>query len=280
MLACIMAMREAITVPPGCRERYVDLGHRTTVAWRELGLVLCGVSDLVRGYRVAIAKQQQLMLIATVGGRGWAIEGGHRHGLAPGTLLINPPGEAVAWGIAGSRWSMVWWYMRPEPSWSQLLAGGTRLIAWEHGRLLYEAQDALVARAVAASPLAQGCAEVVLSHLRELGRVETGVADPLGRLWAEIESRLHEPWPVAELARRLGCSAPTLQRALRRRFGASANQLLRGMRMRRAFELLSSGDHPLRVIADLVGYSDAFALSNAMRKHFGRSPQALRSQGR
>lgn len=248
-------------------------------AWRSLGVVRAGLSDVVRGYHIRIPRQAQIMLIASTRGRGYAREGGVRFTLTPRTLLINPPCAPVEFGIAGEDWQMVWWYLRPGPSWTSLLAGGTRLQPFAHGRLLAELQEALIQRlARAETEIARQIGATIAAHLCELASLAPAADDPLGRLWAEVEDRLHEPWPVATLAARLRCSIPTLQRRLHRRFGRSAGKLLVESRMRRALELLERTEHPLRVIATQVGYSDPFTLSAAMRRHYGRSPQALRAR--
>lgn len=277
MLVRIVAMREAISIPAGCRERYVPLDHPWLDTWRALGLVHCGVSDLVRGYRICLPQQRSLMLIATTRGRGFAHDRHGRVALLPGTLLVNPPGGAIEWGIVGSDWAMVWWYVRPSPMWNHLLAGPTRLQDFAHGELLSAVQDALIQRVAQAQEApARQLGEVILSHLGELAQLAPTPDDPLGRLWAEVETRLHEPWPVTELARRMRVSVPSLQRLVRRRFGQSVHRLLVAARMRRALELVQRTRYPLRVIAEQVGYSDPFTLSAAMRRHFGRPPARLR----
>jgi AraC-like DNA-binding protein len=292
MLEARRPLQKTITVPPQCRERYVPLEHRLAMQWRELAIHHSGVSHLVPGYRVGVLDQTSLMLIATTHGAGWARTATDDFALVPGSLLINVPGEGIEFGIRDRQWSMVWWYMRPQPAWGWLLDGTTRCERFAHGRLLFDMTDALITRLVAvkeagtpsrlasddsdADPVARHLSETVISHLRELAHAPAIIDDPLVRLWDEIQGRLHEPWPVSAIAARLKVSVPTLQRQVHRRFGKSSHQLLVHLRMVRARELLRRTTYPLRVIAEQVGFTDPFAFSAAFRRRYGRSPSSLR----
>jgi len=284
MLEGIRSMRKTI-IPAGCRERYIALERPESARWRELGIHHSGVSDLVGGYRIGIPEQRSLMLIATVGGAGEAFTAVERFTLTPGTLLINPPGEGIEFATVQDAWSMVWWYMRPIACWQRLLRGPTRVQGLRSAALLYAMAESLIIRLGAAGgqgPTADRASvalgDAILAQLEELapaGEMPPEQA-PLRLLWSEVEQRLEQTWPVAELARRMRVSVPTLQRLMHRTYQRSTHQYLLELRMRRAAELLVRSTYPLRVIAARVGFADSFTFSAAFHRHHGTAPSALR----
>jgi AraC-like DNA-binding protein len=80
------------------------------------------------------------------------------------------------------------------------------------------------------------------------------------------------------MAERLGVSLSTLRRLAQRELGgASLHQELMKLRLGHARELIERTEYPIRVIAGLAGYADAFTFSAAFRKWAGVPPTALRA---
>lgn len=98
--------------------------------------------------------------------------------------------------------------------------------------------------------------------LQRLERARTHLHDNLGRNVA-----------LAELASVARLSQFHLARYFKRAFGSAPIAYHRTLRLERAAEYLSRGEGSVAQAAELVGYSDAVALSHAFRKHFGQSPQ-------
>ena len=78
---------------------------------------------------------------------------------------------------------------------------------------------------------------------------------------------------LAELASVARLSQFHLARYFRRAFGAAPIAYHRALRLERAADFLSRGEGSVARAAELIGYSDAVALSHAFRKHFGAPPQ-------
>ena len=273
-------MRKIVNIPVGCRERYVPLEHPSLRRWVELGTHLSGVSDLIQPYCVGAPETHSIMLIATTGGSGVARTLTQEYALEPGTLLISVPGPGIEWAPREEQWSLVWWYLKPSAHWSHLLRGGTRLQAMPEAALLSAMVDGLISRLGRGDHVGdaadQALSEAILAQLEAVGPTTLPSEEPLGRLWQEVASRLHEPWPLAALAQRLRVSVPTFQRQMHRRHGTSAHRMLLELRMRRAWELVRRTEYPLRVIAEQVGYADAFTFSAAFHRHHGCTPSSLR----
>ncbi|MGW5852684.1 GlxA family transcriptional regulator [Streptomyces sp. NPDC055254] len=92
--------------------------------------------------------------------------------------------------------------------------------------------------------------------------------------WAR--ENLHEPLPVAELARRALMS----RRSFARRFGAATGTTphawLLGLRLSRAEELLETTDLPVEEVARLVGYGSAAVLRAQFVRRRGVPPRSYR----
>lgn len=107
------------------------------------------------------------------------------------------------------------------------------------------------------------------------------VADAHAAFGERLRRRLRRAgshWPtLAQLARELGLSEPTLRRRLQAE-GSSWRRLKDEVRHERAQALLAEGRHTVAEIASRLGYEDASAFHRAFRRRIGRSPGTLRGQ--
>ena len=90
MLKIADCLRNSVSIPRACRERFLPLAHPAAAAWRLAGATLCGISDLITGYRIGASAPRDIMLIATVAGRGEAVTPAGRVELAPGSSTKRP----------------------------------------------------------------------------------------------------------------------------------------------------------------------------------------------
>lgn len=97
----------------------------------------------------------------------------------------------------------------------------------------------------------------------------------------DLVSSLHEDplrlQTVDALADHLGIGGSHLRRLFHRHYGSSPKQYLHGLRMDHARYLLSELGLAVKVVAQRLGYSDAFIFSRRYRAHFGRPPSHDRS---
>jgi len=75
------------------------------------------------------------------------------------------------------------------------------------------------------------------------------------------------------LAEEVGVSRDYLTRCFRSHFQESPGLYLRRRKMDHACELLLTGNQTMADIAEILGYSDAFAFSKAFKQHTGLSPR-------
>ncbi|WP_027183250.1 helix-turn-helix domain-containing protein [Desulfovibrio inopinatus] len=98
---------------------------------------------------------------------------------------------------------------------------------------------------------------------------------------AEVASILRDnieaPPRLVELARRVGFSAPRLNREFRRIFGTTVFGYLRILRLEEARNLLENSDINITEAAFSVGYQSLPSFSQAFRGYFGMSPRQYRN---
>lgn len=101
-------------------------------------------------------------------------------------------------------------------------------------------------------------------------------------LWSALQQMLDRPQgdhTVQSLADAAGMSRALFAARFREAYGAGPIELLRSIRLRRAAELLTMSDLPVKRIAALVGYDSRTYFSRAFRAHHGTPPERFRSAG-
>lgn len=309
----IKSIRNRIILPAGCHERFLPLEHPAVLALAEMGVCLSGLSRLRRGYEISYARPLSHMVIGTVAGAGWFRSGHANWQLKPNTLLLAPPGEPLAFGIAQDEWEIVWFYLRDLPRWAALKGRGparfhTPLAARLHsalGGLLHESgwastppattdaignvtrpgrRSASAKPAPAPASLRAGrlCCELVRLYLDEALANETTPEDEwrhrLDELWRAVNAHPERPWQVPDLCAHLHVSPATLQRLVKRSEGFAPRQMVIRIRIETAQRLLAHTRYPIQIIAQQVGYADQFSFSTAFKQVTGLSPRQFRGK--
>ncbi len=120
----------------------------------------------------------------------------------------------------------------------------------------------------------------LLSHLEGAAAHYVAALPPCDRLCDRVRAVLDAnlaggPPPLATIAKHLGISQRSLQRALTAE-GTSFARILDDMRRERAKALLADGRQSLGAITYHLGYADQAILSRAVRRWFGAPPRSLR----
>ncbi|MFI8930089.1 GlxA family transcriptional regulator [Streptomyces sp. NPDC053474] len=116
-----------------------------------------------------------------------------------------------------------------------------------------------------------GQAQYLAAPVPEDARDER-LADVLA--WAR--AHLHEPLPVAELARRAAMSKRSFARRFTAATGTTPHAWLRNLRLSGAEELLETTDLPIEEIARRVGYGSAAVLREQFVRRRGVPPRSYR----
>ncbi|MFF0435424.1 GlxA family transcriptional regulator [Streptomyces sp. NPDC004327] len=100
--------------------------------------------------------------------------------------------------------------------------------------------------------------------------------DRLAEVLAWAQGNLHEPLPVAELARRALMSRRSFARRFAASTGTTPHAWLLGLRLSRAEELLETTDLPVEEIARQVGFGSAAVLRAQFVRRRGVPPRSYR----
>ncbi len=111
--------------------------------------------------------------------------------------------------------------------------------------------------------------------LVSLGRLD-GHDPRLAQTIRMMESHLDRPLTVGAIARRVGISARTLEKAFLAAIGESPGAYYLRLRLNAARRLVLDTRSPMADIAERTGFSSAAAFSRAFAKGFGKPPSILR----
>ena len=111
-----------------------------------------------------------------------------------------------------------------------------------------------------------------LSHIRSIAHSKTDEAF-IKRLDGEIlENMSKNDLSVEALAENMGMSRSTLYRKIKDISNLSPNELINITRLKRAAELLRTGDYKIYEVAELVGYNSPTNFGRNFQKQFNRTP--------
>ncbi|QEV22497.1 GlxA family transcriptional regulator [Streptomyces alboniger] len=142
------------------------------------------------------------------------------------------------------------------------------LLRREHGAAM---ANAVARDVVLPSHRDGGQAQYVAAPVPEDSRDER-----LAEVLAWARENLHEPLPVAELARRAMMSKRSFARRFTAATGTTPHAWLRGLRLSCAEELLETTDLPVEEIARRVGYGSAAVLREQFVRRRGVPPRSYR----
>lgn len=96
------------------------------------------------------------------------------------------------------------------------------------------------------------------------------------RAVAYMQTHLEEKIQLSELAKELHLSERNFRKRFTEEMGVSPKAFLQTARLRRARELLRTGDQSINEISEAVGYYSQFQFSRDFKKEFGLTPSAYR----
>lgn len=233
------------------------------------------------------------LLIYTESGRGLIrFEGEIFHAQA-GDILLYRPCTPQDYGQhdPGGRWKHIWIHWLPradyveELNWPELAEGlgHLRLAPAVRGAV---AKELALASSIMRSNYARR--ELMATNAVERALLFCERANPRrGRMhWSPrihqaveyMATHLRGANTVEETARRFGYSRSRFAALFRLQTGQPPKQYLESLRLAQARQLLEYTNQTLAAIADHVGFSCPFYLSQRFKKHFGLSPRGYRNQ--
>jgi AraC-like DNA-binding protein len=161
--------------------------------------------------------------------------------------------------------------------------------AWLESSLRFAATGAALARAGGATVLGKLSElmfiEAVRRYTEALPAHQTGWLAGLrdrfvGRALTLMHARPAHPWTVDELGHAVGLSRSALAQRFAELLGQPPMHYLAHWRLQIAARELKSGNRPLAVVAEAVGYDSEAAFNRAFKREFGMPPAMWRRNGR
>lgn len=232
----------------------------------------------------------------TVEGLGQVLDGEQAFSVAPGDLLLFPPGVRHYYGRApeAEKWWHRWIYFQPRAFWKPWLkwerqAGGVFVLRdgepsqfSELFRLFAEVEKWSVLDDNLSIDLAfNRLEEILLSCARadRSARAPSSIVDD--RVLAAcrfITDNLHKPLGVKEVAEHVCLSPSRMSHLFRKYVGTGIMQWRDAQRVQYAMQVLRITNMPIKMLSQAVGYDDPLYFSRVFRKHTNLSPRTFRER--
>lgn len=227
----------------------------------------------------------------TVSGRGRINRGAQGFTVAPHDVLLFPPEVAHDYGplAPALRWTHLWVYFLPRPSWRGLLAwpgrgGGVLGFQLPDPRWRSEVRGQME-RIIACSQGAERRREELAMNALERALLRLDSANPAAAAGVDLRVRQAMDYlgehhrralRLDEVAAACGCSVSRLAHLFRAQTGMAPMRWLDEHRIARARELLLIADRPVAAVGAEVGIPDPVYFARVFRRRSGCSPRAFR----
>jgi AraC-like DNA-binding protein len=278
-------IREVLKWSPHCHEHFLPWRSAIAQPLQQNNIGEAGISDLFPGYELGRTDPRFHLLVFTVLGEGVLRTAEGETPIVKDSLLVVPAHVPFGYQPNGGRWRFLWFHLRDQGKWQRLGAGKAHLRRTFFGESLLAVTEGLLRESRRHTPASREAAELYAALIcnyidREIGAhvAEPGhtVRQELQELWEIVALDLKRAWSVAQLAARMGISESHLHRVCHEQLSSSPMKLVARLRMERAQELLIIYDHPVRVIAEMVGYQNEYAFFTAFRRFAGVTPGQFR----
>lgn len=242
----------------------------------QVNLIAVGETTADESYAIERERFPCGHLIATIAGEGRCRIGDEWRPCLPGTVFINPPGHQESFQSAkGRSWTFCWLHI--FPSFFESRGTPEQQLIEVDVTPLQHAVEGFLHTSYSHDYGETSSLWVDLIHFYASSYIAPNTRSrELDRVWAAVSRDPGHAWEISGLARLGRMSREQLRLKSKRETGRSPMQQVTHLRMRRAMELLQISDYKLDVVAELVGYDNAFSFSNAFLKATGRRPSDCR----
>lgn len=267
---------EEVYLADACKERFLTTSDIPELS--QEGIFMAGMAELTDGYYVERCGVAVHTLIFTLEGGGILTTSDRVELIEPYSLLVIPAGEPFRFELnsVDNYWKMIWLLPQAIAKWQQFEALGLTILPyhqceqmWSLLNLIHcEIEGRTAFRRLLVSELNLILTGVESKSTSSVSRVHT--------LFNEVESQLHLPWTVKEMAAKCFISEEQLNRISKNLYGMSPRSLLIHLRMEKAADLLQYQEWTISMIAQRLGYKDPYNFTHRFRKYFGCSPSRYR----
>ena len=227
------------------------------------------------GLRLASHAHPAGQLVLVQEGAYWERWSSQHVRLRPGSMLFRPPGQPHENGFdGGDVVALVVSYPR-ERLGSRAGRLPPTLLPSDLGDLVAQVRLELRRRDGSSRSALEGLALLLLSRVERLpdsGRAPGWLSEALNY----VERHFAERIALDDVAGAVAVHRTTVAAAFRRHLNRSVGQAIRNARIRRALDLIVSGQKPLSEIALECGFFDQAHMGRLVRRHAGCSPAVIR----
>lgn len=259
-----------------CKERFLTTSDIPELIQEEI--FMAGMAELVDGYHVERDGIAIHSLIFTLEGSGILTTVDRVELIEPYTLLILPAHTAFRFELnsVDNYWKMIWLLPHTTDKWKHFAELGQTILPYHQCEQIWSLLN-LIHCEIGGRV---GFRRLLVSELNLLlTGVESKSTSSVSRvhtLFNEVESQLHLPWTVKEMASRCFISEEQLNRISKDLYNMSPRARLIHLRMEKAIDLLQYREWTISMIALRLGYKDPYNFSHRFRKYFGCSPSNYR----
>jgi AraC-like DNA-binding protein len=276
---------EYIYIPPDCSEHYLmpAIKHISSDPYK---MWIAGQSILTAEYKAHRHPASFNVLIYSINGAGCIEENGRIHEAHPHDVIIAPTGHTYSYYPTAETWEIVWIHLNNSPEWNRLI--GTEITTRnarcaEQIKPLVEIglRENVTQMADSAHAIHLAVEHIIFYIKRELmdDPVTTiPVRKSLENGWITAQGNLQQQWTIEDLSRLNNCSKTKFHSLCKQTYGKTPMNILLEMRMEKAMKLLTFTTNTLDVIAETVGYDNAFTFSRAFYRHAGIRPNEYRKK--
>jgi len=268
-------------------ETFSDLIDRFAIdqircpALKDLGLQEVGITHAKAGWCFIRQTPEFALIIATISGGGSVICDKRWQEAGRETVYTMPAGVEHGYRVCQypGEWKYAWAKVEKAEKYPELFRQGSPVLAPAPSYSLEAAIRGLDEEAARGNhPQLVGIwCDLIRASLTHLAH-RPAIDPRIEKLWELVARRLEEEWDVEALAAEAHLGREHLRRLCQRHYGCSPRRRLTWLRLRKSCQLLLLTESTLEVIAERVGFSDAFSFSKAFAREYGMPPSKYREK--
>ncbi len=268
--------QEDVYLADACKERFLTSSDIPELSQEQI--FMAGMAELADGYHVERCGVAIHTLIFTLEGSGILTTAESVELIEPYTLLVIPAHTPFRFELnpVDNYWKMVWLLPQETRKWKQFSELGTTILSYHQCEQIWSLLNLIHCEINGRT----GFRRLLVSELNlKLTGVESKSTSSVSRvhtLFNEVQSQLHLPWTVKEMAAKCFISEEQLNRISKNLYAMSPRARLIQLRMEKAADLLQYREWTISMIAQRLGYRDPYNFTHRFRKYFGCSPSRYR----
>lgn len=237
-------------------------------------------------YLVARQRYDSFLLIYTLSGSGYVLQGGEYRSVGTGSITLLDCYQAHTYKASKEGWEILWMHIDGPTlrSWfSELSLGGEPVIqllpsAYVVERNLYQIFSVFDKKeTVNEARISQLITNVMTElYLARFAGEKTSSVDAIEEVLTYISMHIEQSLSVEDLARRANLSPYYFSRLFKQSTGFSPHEYMLNHRVANAKYLLRTTDFPIKKVASCCGFSTASSFCTNFRKRVGLSPLQYR----